>query len=367
MPTPAPLTRSGLTETFKNKRVLVTGHTGFKGSWLISWLLELGAKVTGLALPADKGSLFDLCQLDQRVSHHIGDIRSLEVVQKVLDAAAPDIVFHLAAQPLVRRSFVDPIETITTNVTGTAHVLEAVRLRQAPCAVVVVTSDKCYEPAGAKAHAHLETDPMGGHDPYSMSKGAAELVCASYRHSFFAREPSQVLLATARAGNCIGGGDVSADRLVVDAVRAFGQGVAVSLRNPSYVRPWQHVLDPLYGYLTLGSKLLVGTKGERVAFADAFNFGPNAEDAATVKKVIELTIEYWGSGRWADVSGQANPPENPLLMLDTTKAQKVLGWRPMLSLNAAVEWTVKWYLAANAKADMVETTQRQLNQFMERL
>ena len=363
MNAPSPLTRAGLTEVFRNRRVLVTGHTGFKGSWLVAWLNQLGAKVTGLALQADKGSLFDLCQLDTKLSHHVGDIRTLEVVQKVVEAAQPEIVFHLAAQPLVRRSFVDPLETITTNITGTAHVLEAIRLRKARCAVVVITSDKCYEPATG-SHAHVETDPMGGHDPYSMSKGAAELVCASYRHSFFARKPSEVLLATARAGNCIGGGDVSADRLVTDAVRAFEAGKPVELRNPSYIRPWQHVVDPLYGYLMLGARLL----NQDATFADAFNFGPSAKHAATVKSVVELLIAAWGHGAtWADVSGQEKPPENPLLMLDTKKVQAVLGWLPMLSLTDAVNWTVEWYQAANTGKDMVATTQRQLEQFMERL
>jgi len=365
MNAPSPIARAGLIDVFRSRRVLVTGHTGFKGSWLVTWLNQLGAKVTGLALPTDSGSLFDRCGLDQRLAHRIGDIRSLEVVRKVVDEAQPEIVFHLAAQPLVRRSFADPLETITTNVTGTAHVLEAIRLRNAPCAVVVVTSDKCYE-AATDGHAHLETDPMGGHDPYSMSKGAAELVCASYRHSFFAREPSQVLLATARAGNCIGGGDVSVDRLVVDAVKAFTAGKPVELRNPSYIRPWQHVVDPLYGYLMLAARLL-GGKGAS-EFADAFNFGPPAADAATVKVVVELLIENWGEGaKWVDVSGQAKPPENPLLMLNTRKAQSTLGWLPKLTLIDAVEWTVEWYRAANEGKDMLATTRRQLEQFMERL
>ncbi len=354
----------GLKEVFANRRVLVTGHTGFKGSWLVSWLNQLGSKVTGLALQAEQGSLFDQCSLSGSVAHHVGDIRSLEVCRKVVDAAAPDIVFHLAAQPLVRRSFIDPLETITTNITGTAHVLEAIRLRNAPCAVVVITSDKCYEPAPG-SHAHVESDPMGGHDPYSMSKGAAELVCASYRHSFFSGASSPVLLATARAGNCIGGGDVSADRLVTDAVRAFTEGRAVELRNPSYIRPWQHVLDPLFGYLMLGSKMLTA-RGQ--SFADSFNFGPPAHDAATVRTVIELLIARWGPGaKWADVSTQENPPENPLLMLDTHKAQTKLGWQPVLSLREAVEWTVDWYRASNERQDMVAVTRHQLEQFMERV
>lgn len=353
--------------SFKGRRVLVTGHTGFKGAWLVTWLERLGAQVAGLSLAPDEGGLFLRCGLSQRLEHHVGDIRSLEVVRRVVDAFQPELVFHLAAQALVRRSFADPLETVTTNVVGTAHVLEAVRLRGAPCAVVVVTSDKCYEPA-TSAHAHVETEPMGGHDPYSMSKGAAELLVASWRHSFFAAE-GKVLLATGRAGNCIGGGDVSADRLVVDAVRAFAAGRAVELRNPGHVRPWQHVLDPLHGYLVLGGALLAG--GARGASScEAFNFGPRQEDAATVRQVIELLIERWGSGRWEDVSARKNPPENPLLMLDTAKARARLGWRPLLPLGDAVAWTVEWYRAAAEGADqrrLLELTQAQIGRFMERV
>ncbi len=360
-------TGSGL-EVLRGKRVLVTGHTGFKGSWMVQWLARLGAKVTGVALPPDKGSIFLRNELADLLQHNLEDIRALDTVRRVVDEAAPDLVFHLAAQPLVRRSFVDPIETITTNVLGTTHVLEALRLRQAACACVVVTSDKCYEPA-MRAHAHLESDAMGGHDPYSMSKGAAELVVSSYRHSFFAKE-SRVLLASARAGNCIGGGDVSADRLVVDALNAFSQGRAVEIRNPSYIRPWQHVLDPVHGYLVLGAKLLTGSLEERKSYCEAFNFGPNADEAATVKTVVELLIEFYGQGKWVDVSGMPNPPENPLLMLDTKKARARLPWRSLLPLRDAVKWTVEWFRAAEeggTSRTMRQVTEQQLNSFMERM
>lgn len=348
--------------------MLVTGHTGFKGSWLTSWLTRLGAKVTGLSLPPDPGSIFLRCELAGLVDHHLEDLRSLEAVRRVVDAAAPEVVFHLAAQPLVRRSFVDPLETLSTNVMGTAHLLEAVRLAQGRCAVVVITSDKCYEPT-TRSHAHLETDPMGGHDPYSMSKGAAELLVASYRHSFFSRD-DRVLLASARAGNCIGGGDVSADRLLVDALRAFSQHRALELRNPSHVRPWQHVLDPLHGYLVLAAKLLVGSTDERRGFAEGFNFGPLAEEAATVRTVIELLIELYGEGKWVDVSGTPNPPENPLLMLDTQKARRRLPWKSLLSLRDALEWTVAWHRVADRGGDVAAMrgiTEQQLDGFMERM
>jgi CDP-glucose 4,6-dehydratase len=355
-------------DVYRGQRVLVTGHTGFKGAWLTSWLQRLGAQVTGLALAPQPGSLFLRCQLEEGLHHHLADVRSLEAVRAVVDKAAPDLVFHLAAQALVRRSFADPLETVATNVMGTAHVLEALRLAGAPCACVVVTSDKCYHPAG-KAHAHLETDPLGGHDPYSMSKGAAELVVTSWRHSFFERE-GKVLVASARAGNCIGGGDVSADRLVVDALRAFDLGQPVEVRNPGHIRPWQHVLDPLHGYLALGSKLLVGPPDARRAYTEGFNFGPLAEEAATVRQVVELLIEFSRGGRWVDVSGQAHPPENPLLMLDTHKARARLPWVSLLPLRDAVAWTVQWHQAAvrgGSVQAMRELTLAQLQAFTERI
>jgi CDP-glucose 4,6-dehydratase len=355
-------------DVYRGKRVLVTGHTGFKGAWLVAWLQRLGAQVTGLALAPDPGALFLRCELEAGLRHHLGDIRSLEVVRGVVEEAAPEVVFHLAAQPLVRRSFQEPLETLATNVMGTAHLLEALRLAGAPCACVVVTSDKCYHPAG-KAHAHLETDPMGGHDPYSMSKGAAELVITSWRHSFFERE-GRVLVASGRAGNCIGGGDVSADRLVVDVLRAFDQGKPVELRNPAHIRPWQHVLDPLHGYLALGSRLLTGTPSERSSFAEGFNFGPLAEEAATVRQVVELLIEFNRGGRWVDVSGVPNPPENPLLMLDTHKARARLPWTSVLSLREAVEWTVEWHLASRHEAParaLRAVTEAQLERFTKRV
>ena len=348
--------------------MLVTGHTGFKGSWLVAWLKRLGAQVTGLSLAPDSGSIFLRCRLEELVDHHIDDIRTLEAVRRVVDRAAPDMLFHLAAQPLVRRSFVDPLETLSTNFMGTAHVLEAVRLSGKPCACVVITSDKCYEPV-KRAHAHLESDPMGGHDPYSMSKGAAELLVASYRHSFFSRD-DKVLLASARAGNCIGGGDVSADRLLVDALKAFFQHRPLEVRNPSHIRPWQHVLDPLHGYLVLGAKLLNGSLAERRAFAEPFNFGPLAEEAATVRTVVEILIELLGEGRWVDVSGNPNPPENPLLMLDTQKARSRLPWRSLLPLKESLEWTAAWQRVAERGGDTVtmrKVTEEQIERFMERM
>jgi len=355
---------------YRGRRVLVTGHTGFKGAWLVTWLQRLGAQVTGLALAPEPGSLFLRCQLGESAGlrHHLADLRSLEAVQRVVDEAAPEVVFHLGAQALVRRSFAEPLETLATNVMGTAHLLEALRRSGAACACVVVTSDKCYQPA-AGAHAHLETDPLGGNDPYSMSKGAAELVVAAWRHSFFARQ-GQVLLASGRAGNCIGGGDVSPDRLVVDVLRAFAAGAPVELRNPSHVRPWQHVLDPLHGYLALGSRLLRGTLEERRGYAEGFNFGPLAEEAATVRQVVELLIEFNRGGRWVDISGLPHPPENPLLMLDTHKARARLAWRSVLSLREAVEWTVEWDAAARQGASapaMRELTFRQLDRFAARI
>jgi CDP-glucose 4,6-dehydratase len=323
-----------LVSAYRGRRVLLTGHTGFKGGWLALWLNELGAKVTGFALPPDTDpSLFVAARVDQSVRHIEGDLRELKAVRKVIHETEPDYVFHLAAQPLVRRSYAEPILTLETNVLGTAHVLEALRLEKRPCSAVIVTSDKCYENRETQ-HAYREDDPMGGHDVYSMSKGAAELVTSSYRRSFL--DGLGIAVASARAGNVIGGGDWCEDRLVPDAVTALAGGKSIPVRNPKSVRPWQHVLDPLRGYLMLGARI-----ANEPRLRTAFNFGPDGADS--VERVVQLLIDRWGEGVWENRHDPRGPHEAKLLMLSTDKAHAELGWRPLWSLVEAVGRTADWY------------------------
>ncbi|HSN93385.1 MAG TPA: CDP-glucose 4,6-dehydratase, partial [Anaeromyxobacteraceae bacterium] len=317
----------------------------FKGGWLSVWLSTLGAEVTGFALPPPTEPSFfvdagvaDLCR------HVLGDVREPTRLREILREARPDVVFHLAAQSLVRRSYDRPIETLDVNVMGTAHLLEAIRLERRPCAVVVVTSDKCYENR-EWVHGYREPDPMGGHDVYSSSKGAAELVVQSWRRSFFppARLAEHgVAVASARAGNVIGGGDWADDRLVPDAVRALATGAPVPARNPAAVRPWQHVIEPLAGYLLLGARLL-GPDAPR--FCEAWNFGPAPESTRPVSEVVEALVEAWGSGSWAGTPQPGAPHEAAALRLSIEKAWALLRWAPRWDLGSAVRRTVEWYRA----------------------
>ncbi len=331
-----------LRQAYAGKRVLVTGHTGFKGSWLSLWLRELGATVTGFALPPEtKPCLFEAARVGEGMRHLEGDVREVPALRAALAEAEPDVVFHLAAQALVRRSYDDPITTLQTNVLGTANLLEALRLERRPCAAVMVTSDKCYENRGW-SYGYREDDPMGGHDVYSMSKGAAELVIASWRRSFFAPESfasHRIAVASARAGNVIGGGDWCLDRIVPDCVRALVAGEAVPVRNPRSVRPWQHVLEPLGGYLLLGARLLAG----QTDLCAPWNFGPRLEDAQPTQRLVELFIERWGEGRWEDRHDPRQPHEARFLRLSIEKAQALLGWLPRWNLHKAVEETADWY------------------------
>lgn len=323
---------------YASRDVFVTGHTGFKGSWLTQWLLKLNANVTGYALdPPTDPSLFAALGLGSRIRHMTGDIRDRDRLVAAIQAAAPSVIFHLAAQALVRGAYASPRETFETNVMGTVNLLEGVRSCPSVKAVVVVTTDKVYlnmETGGL----FRETDPLGGTDPYGASKGAAELVTAAYRASFFGDGPA---IASARAGNVIGGGDWAPDRIIPDSVRALVAGEAIVLRNPDAVRPWQHVLEPLSGYLQLGAHLL--DQGSR--FAGAWNFGPTEERAdEPVRWVVEQFIRQWGSGSWVPYQGtEAQPHEAQRLSLDSSKAREQLDWAPVWNSPTAVERTATWY------------------------
>lgn len=326
-----------VTPGWQGRRVLVTGHTGFKGSWLSLWLHALGAEVTGFALaPPTDPSLFDAARIGDLVSHHEGDVRDFESLRGAVELARPEVIFHLAAQPLVRLSYEQPVATYATNVMGTVHLLEAARRVPGVKAVICITSDKCYDNR-EWIWPYRESDPLGGHDPYSSSKGCAELVTGAYRKSFFADGPA---VASVRAGNVIGGGDWAADRLLPDLVRAFEADVAPLIRSPDAVRPWQHVLEALGGYLLLAERLLAG----RRPFADAWNFGPSDEDARPVSWIVERMRAAWG-GRALDALADTGPRphEAGLLRLDTSKARAELGWRPALRLEQALEWIVAWH------------------------
>ena len=324
---------------FAGKTVLVTGHTGFKGSWLTQWLLLLGARVHGLALAPDATlSLFDQSGLSAQIHHRIGDIRDAALVRQCIEEIQPDFVFHLAAQPLVRLSYKEPVDTYATNVMGTVHVLDALRSLQKPCAAVMVTTDKCYENQ-EWLHGYREEDPMGGFDPYSSSKGMAELAIAAYRRSFFAGHP--VGIASARAGNVIGGGDWAADRIIPDCIRSLQRGAPIGVRNPQATRPWQHVLEPLSGYLWLAACLSKLPANES-PLCSGFNFGPGHDANRTVGELVIELLKHW-PGRWEDQSDPHAHHEANLLQLSTDKANALLGWSAAWNFADAVRETVTWY------------------------
>lgn len=331
-------------KAYNNKRVLVTGHTGFKGSWLCIWLKEMGADVIGYSLePPSIPNNFEACNLESLITPIYGDIRNLEYLLSVFKKYNPDMVFHLAAQPLVRRSYEEPKLTFDTNVGGTVNILEAVRLTPSVSAFINVTSDKCYENR-EWVWGYREQDPMGGHDPYSASKGCSELVFTAYYRSFFTNELSKkrkIGAASVRAGNVIGGGDWGLDRVIPDCVRALAKGEPISIRNPKAIRPWQHVLEPLSGYLWLVARLLADPD----KYSGAWNFGPQDEATTTVQEVVEAFINLWGSGSWTDLSTtEANHRyEATLLKLCCDKAHAYLNWRTCLSLEEALRLTVDWY------------------------
>ena len=346
---------------WRGRRVFLTGHTGFKGSWLALWLRRLGAEVTGFALPPPTTpSLFELARVGADIRSLVGDVRDLPALREALRAAQPEVVLHLAAQSLVRPSYQDPVETYSTNVMGTVHLLEAARGAPSVRATVVVTSDKCYE--NREWHwGYRENEPMGGHDPYSNSKGCAELVTAAYRASFFPAEGNRGV-ATARAGNVIGGGDWARDRLVPDLLQAFLDGRSPLIRNPSAIRPWQHVLEPLAGYLRLAECL----HAEPTRHATAWNFGPPEDHARDVAWLADGLVARWpGSAAWTrDAAPQ--PHEARFLKLDSSRARAELGWQPKLSLPATLDWIVEWYADFRRGADLQATTLGQIDRYQSR-
>lgn len=325
---------------WRGRRVFLTGHTGFKGSWLAMWLQSLGAVVQGYALPPPtRPSLFDAAGVAEGLHHAVGDIRDYERLRATMAGFRPEIVLHLAAQPLVRLSYAEPVETYATNVMGTVHLLEAARKAGSVRAVVNVTTDKCYENR-EWVWGYREDEPMGGFDPYSNSKGCSELVTSAYRRSFMGS--AGIALASARAGNVIGGGDWAADRLVPDVLRAFERGEPVVIRNPLATRPWQHVLEPLSGYLVL-AQALAETGGD--AFAQAWNFGPRDEDAQPVQWIVERLVARWGGqARWL-LDAAENPHEAHYLKLDISKAKAQLAWSPRWTLADALDRIVTWHRA----------------------
>lgn len=345
-------------KVFSNKAVLITGHTGFKGSWLNAWLKQLGAKVTGIALdPPTSPSHFEVTNMSEGITDLRIDIRNRAAIEEATVAAKPDFVFHLAAQPLVRRSYTDPLETWETNVMGTLHVLEGLRKLDHACTAVIITSDKCYDNV-EWVWGYRETDAMGGPDPYSASKGAAELAIKSHIKSYFPTESTKVRVVSARAGNVIGGGDWAIDRIVPDCVKAWSENKIVELRNPHSTRPWQHVLEPLSGYLCLAAAV----SAEPKLHGEAFNFGPMAQQNHSVLELVQQMGKYWDQVKWEDVSGSTTGPyESGLLKLNCDKALHYLKWHAVMGFEDTVKLTAEWFRNYYQDAGKIEeVTQKQI-------
>jgi CDP-glucose 4,6-dehydratase len=349
---------------WQGRRVFLTGHTGFKGGWLALWLASKGAKIRGYALnPATEPNLFTTASVGTVLEDIRGDIRDSSRLASAIRDFAPEVVLHIAAQPLVRRSYSDPVGTYSTNVMGTVNVLEAVRATPSVRAVVCVTTDKCYENR-EWVWPYRETDPLGGHDPYSSSKACAEIVSAAYRSSFFPPDKlhdHHVAVATARAGNVIGGGDWSEDRLIPDLIRGFESKQPILIRRPNAIRPWQHVLEPLNGYIMLAEQLLAG----RAEAASSFNFGPRDEDAWPVERIATEVADMWGEGASWVRDAAPTVHEAHFLRLDASKAHAELGWKPRLTTKQALEWTMSWYMAWRKGADMAGETATQVARYEE--
>jgi CDP-glucose 4,6-dehydratase len=347
---------------WSGKKVFVSGHTGFKGGWLSLWLQHLGAHVTGFALsPPSYPNFYEIAHVGDGMKTILGDIRDSELLAKAICNSQPEVVFHLAAQPLVRRSYVNPIETYSTNVMGAVNLFEAIRRTSSVRAVINVTSDKCYENK-EWVWGYRENEAMGGFDPYSSSKGCSELITAAYRNSFFNPSKYQehrVGIATVRAGNVIGGGDWSEDRLIPDMLRAIEHGQSVNVRNPTAVRPWQHVLEPISGYLCLAE--MIFTHG--LEFAEPFNFGPSENDVKQVSWIIEALTKSWGADLNWNFDRATHPHEANQLRLDCSKAKNLLGWQPKLTLDQAINYIVLWHKAHLSEADMHKTSLAQIEEF----
>ncbi len=348
-------------DCFKGRRILVTGHTGFKGAWLCEWLLSLEAHVVGYALaPPSQPALFDVLELAKRVEDIRGDLFDYRKLADVVRVTRPEFVFHLAAQSLVRASYSDPVETYRTNVLGTVHLLDALRAIDDPCVAILVTSDKCYENR-EQSEGYREQDRLGGIDPYSCSKAMCELAIDSYRRAFFHNHP--VKLASVRAGNVIGGGDWAIDRIVPDCIRSLTAGVPIVVRNPKSTRPWQHVLEPLGGYLTLASQIHQATNDDvRQALCSPFNFGPHRDSHRTVQSLVEEVLKHW-PGAWQDQSQPNAPHEARLLSLDTNKALQTLGWRSRWNFEETVQATIHWYQQYSLGGDMRSITRAQIDNY----
>jgi CDP-glucose 4,6-dehydratase len=343
---------------WRDKRVFLTGHTGFKGGWLALWLARMGAKVTGFALPpAGERNIFTLARIDQQLTSRFGDVRDAEGLAAALQEAHPEIVLHLAAQPIVRLSYEDPLSTFATNVMGTANLLEAARRCPSIRAMVMITSDKCYENREWD-WPYREIEAMGGYDPYSSSKGCAELAISAWRRSYFSAVDSPGI-ASVRAGNVVGGGDWSVDRLVPDCIRAFSASQPIQLRSPRAIRPWQHVLEPLRGYLLVAEHLWQAPRH----YSEGWNFGPAPDDVRSVLWVVSRVAELWGGdAKWEVVGGQ-HPHEAIQLRLDSTKARAQLGWWPRVDLTKCLEWTVEWYRHVYSGGEAQPVTTRQIEQY----
>ena len=350
-------------DVYTNKRVLVTGHTGFKGAWLTCWLLKLGAKVAGLSneIPTSP-AMFEELELENKIDHHFGDVRDYQCVKSVVDNFQPDFIFHLAAQPIVSLSYQEPLDTITTNVVGTAVVLDVLRNTNLDCIAIIITSDKCYENVEWE-WGYKETDHMGGRDIYSGSKGAAEVIFHAYYHSFFTHSGNKVRLATGRAGNVIGGGDWAKDRIVADCMRSWSEGEAVEIRSPSATRPWQHVLEPLSGYLTLGASI---SKGKSIN-GESFNFGPRSEQNHTVLELLSDLSKYWDFEHTGDayhVTAGIPFHEASLLKLNCDKALFHLKWEANLTYAECVRFVSEWYFNFyREKTNMYEVTVQQISEY----